>query len=84
MHLELISVAARGIFRWGGKALENWVWSKIPLGATPKNSHCITLPPDSKIHFFNKKQIIFLQPGCFSIFCQIQSEMFLTFQDLQW
>ena len=43
-----------------------------------------TLPPDSKIHFFNKKQIIWLQPGCFSIFFQIQSEIFLTFIDFQW
>ena len=23
------TVAARGIFRWGGKSLKNWVWSKI-------------------------------------------------------
>ena len=34
--VEFRAVAARGIFRWGGKALKNWVWSKIPSGATPK------------------------------------------------
>ena len=33
----LISVAARGIFHWGGKALKNWVWSEIAVAATPKS-----------------------------------------------
>ena len=27
--LRSLSVAACGIFRWGGKSLKNWVWSKI-------------------------------------------------------
>ena len=31
------SVAARGIFHWGGKALKNWVWSEIAVAATPKS-----------------------------------------------